>query len=182
VGLIANAKKLLVFIEWVVPFLCIILAAACGHKSPLNLDYNSFDQRPGRGWRQLAEKGQFLEAAELIDEYIAKHKDLDMSQRPNLNFHAAQMYAFADDYKTAIDRLNNSTYAFEPPELPLRWNAYVNATIAFLKKDIDRLKECRKEIAEGPTFEGKKANLDVVDRLIKYFDEPYSKAYGTRRE
>jgi hypothetical protein len=179
--LIANAKKLLTTIECVAPFFCIILAAACGQKNPLDLNYNSFDQRPGRGWRQLAEKGQFLEAAKLIDDYIAKHKDLDMSQRPNLNFHAAQMYAFADDDKTAIDRLNNSTYPFEPPELPLRWNAYVYATIAFLKKDMERLKECRKEIAEGPTFEGKKANLDVVDRLIKYFDEPYSKAYGARR-
>ena len=42
--------------------------------------------------------------------------------------------------------------------------------------------ECRKEIAEGPTFQGEKANLDVVDRLIKYFDEPYSKAYSARRE
>ncbi len=90
------------------------------------------------------------------------------------------MYAFANDYRTAIDRLNKSTYAQEPPELPLRWNAYVQATIAFLNKDMARLKECREEILRGPTFDGEKANLEVVDRLIMHFDEPYSKSYGAR--
>lgn len=113
---------------------------------------------------------------------MLKHKDLDVSQRVNLNFHAGQMYAFADDYRTAIDRFNKSTYTEEPPELPLRWNAYVHATIAFLNKDMARLKECREDIFGGPTFDGEKANLDVVDRLIKHFDEPYAKAYGGRQD
>lgn len=179
---IANTKNLLESVRWIIPFLCIFLAAGCGNKSPLDLGYNAFDQRPGMGWRQIAEKGRFLDAARLIDEYIEKHKNLDESQRANLNFHAGQMYAFANDYKTAVDRLNTSTYAEEPLELPLRWNAYVHATIAFLDKDINRLRECREEILEGPTFHGEKANLDVVDSLIKHFDEPYSKAYGARRE
>jgi hypothetical protein len=168
--------------RWEALFLCIVLAAGCDNKSPLDLNYNVFDQRPGMGWRQVAEKGCFLDAARLIDAYIEKHTELDESQRVNLNFHAGQMCAFADDYQTAIDRLNKSTYAQEPPELPLRWNAYVRATIAFLNKDMNRLKECREEIAEGPTFQGEKANLDVVDSLIKHFDEPYSKAYGSGRD
>jgi hypothetical protein len=156
------------------------LPAGCENKSPLDLNYNAFDQRPGKGWRQLAEQRNFLDAARLIDEYIEKHQGLDESQRVNLNFHAGQMYAFAYDYQKGIDRFTKSTYAEEPPELPLRWNAYVNATIAFLDKDMERLKACREEIARGPTFQGEKANLDVVDRLINHFDEPYSKAYGSR--
>lgn len=90
------------------------------------------------------------------------------------------MYAFADDDRTAIDRLNKSTYAQEPPELPLRWNAYVQATIAFLNKDMARLKECREKIFAGPTSNREKVNLKVADRLIMHFDEPYSKAYGAR--
>jgi len=165
---------------YLVPLLCLFLAAGCDKKSPLDLDYNTFDQRPGRGWRQIAEKGDFLDAAMLIDEYVEKYKDLGDSQRVNLNFHAGQMFAFANDYRTAIDRLNKSTYAQEPPELPLRWNAYVQATIAFLNKDMARLKECREKIFAGPTFDGEKANLEVVDRLIMHFDEPYSRAYGAR--
>lgn len=179
--LIATTKKLLMSVEWIVTVLCIFLAGGCEKKNPLDLDYNVFDQRPGRGWRQEAERGNFLDAAMLIDEYVEKYKNLGESQRVNLNFHAGQMYAFADDYQKAIDLFKRSTYAEEPPALPLRWNAYVEATIAFLKKDEDRLRECREEIVRGPTFQGEKANLDVVDRLIKHFDEPYSEAYGTRR-
>ena len=38
--------------------------------------------------------------------------------------------------------------------------------------------ECREEILGGPTFDGEKANLEVVDRLIKHFDDPYSRADG----
>jgi hypothetical protein len=161
--------------------LYVFLAFACKKEDSLGLDFNTFDQSPGAGWRQLAENGRFLETAALIDRYIRKHKKLNESQTTILYFHAGQMYAFADDYATAVDRFKRSTYAQEPPQLPLRWNAYVQATIAFLNEDLDRLKECRKEIAEGPALEGEKPNLDVVDRLIRHFGEPYSKAYGARR-
>ena len=164
-------------IKWLVPFFCIFLAVDCDKRGSLGLDFDTFDQSSGAGWRQLAENGRFLEAANLIDSYIKKHKNLNESQMTILYFHAGQMYAFADDYKTALDRLNRSTYAEEPPDLPLRWNAYVQATIAFLSKDLKRLKECREEIAEGPASQGEKPNLDVVDRLIEHFEEPYSKAF-----
>jgi hypothetical protein len=163
---------------WPMAFFCVLLLAVCERRQPLDLGYDAFDQRPGKGWRQLAEKGDFASAARLIDVYLEKHNDLGESERVNLNFHAGQMYAIADDYSTAIERFNRSTYAEEPPELPLRWNAYVQATIAFLKKDMDRLRACREEIAGGPALHGEKANLDVVERLIKHFDEPYSEAYG----
>jgi hypothetical protein len=168
--------------KWAIPFLHIFLAFSCEKGGSLGLDFYAFDQSPGAGWRQLAENGRFLEAANLIDSYINKHKNLNESQMTILYFHAGQMYAFSDDYQTAIERFVKSAYAQEPPELPLRWNAYVQATIAFLSKDLDRLKDCRKEIAEGPALEGQKANLDVVDRLIEHFEEPYSKAYRASRD
>jgi hypothetical protein len=167
--------------KWIVLFSCLFLAFNCKKEGPLSLDFKTFDQSPGAGWRQLAENGSFLEAAALIDSYAKKHKNLNESQTTILYFHAGQMYAFANDYETAIDRFKRSTYAQESPQLPLRWNAYVQATIAFLNKDLKRLQECREEIAEGPTLQGEKANLDLVDRLIEHFDEPYSKAYGARR-
>jgi len=44
VGFIAKTKKLLMSIEWAVTFLCIFLAAMCDNKSPLDLNYNAFDQ------------------------------------------------------------------------------------------------------------------------------------------
>jgi hypothetical protein len=45
----ATAKKLLMSVEWIVPILCIFLASGCEKRSPLELDYNAFDQRPGKG-------------------------------------------------------------------------------------------------------------------------------------
>ena len=144
----------------------------------LKLDFDAFDQRPGAGWRLLAQKGRHLDAAKLIDRYREKHKELDESRQGILFFHAGQMYAFADDYKTALQRFPKSKHAQEPPELPIRWNAYVDATIAFLGKDLNRLKECREQIAKGPSFRGEKANLNVVDSLIENFGKPYRDAYG----
>ena len=167
---------------WIVSFLFIFLTVGCEKKGPPDPGYNAFDQSLGTGWRQLAENGQFLDAANLIDAYIKEHEGLDESRRVNLNFHAGQMYAFAGDTKAAVERFGRSTYAKEPPELPLRWNAYVQATIAFLNKDLKRLKECREEIAMGPSFQGEKANLDVAERLIAHFNEPYPDAYGARRK
>lgn len=163
--------------KWILPVFCIFLTFGCKKGEPLDLDFNSFDQSPGTGWRQLAENGRFLEAADFIDKYIEKHRDLNESEMTILHFHAGQMYAFANDYETAIERFQKSTYSEEPPELSVRWNAYVHATIAFLKKDLRRLKECREEIADGPSRQGDKANLDVVDKLIEHVDESYSKAF-----
>ncbi|WP_347257296.1 hypothetical protein, partial [Methylocaldum sp.] len=69
-------------------------------------------------------------------------------------------------------------YENEPAESPIRWNAYVRATIAFLERNREKLAELREEIAKGPRLQGAVPNLDVVDRLITCFDEPYSVAYG----
>ena len=143
----------------------------------LELDYDTFDQQTGQGWRKIAEEGKYREAAELIDVYEREKEGLENWQKITLRFHAGQLYAFANMYELAITRFKSSLYEKEPPNHPVRWNAYVNATIAFLEKDKEKLMECREEIAKGPKFKGKIPNLEVVDKFIKYFDEPYSVAY-----
>lgn len=150
--------------------------------SQLGLDYDTFDQCPGEGWRKIADKGNYLEAAELIDAYEKQKQGLEDWQKLNLRFHAGQMYAFANMKELAVTRFKTTLYDKEPPNYPVRWNAYVNATIAFLEKDKKKLMEFREEIAKGPMIKDKIANLDVVDRFIKYFDEPYSVAYRGNRE
>ncbi|HZW61790.1 MAG TPA: hypothetical protein VFF04_06215 [Candidatus Babeliales bacterium] len=60
---------------------------------------------------------------------------------------------------------------------PILWNDYVYATMAFLNNDMPKLKLYRDKIANGPIFNGKKLNLDVVDNLIQHFGQPYSVAY-----
>ena len=153
-----------------------------GSHDELQLNYQNFDQRPDRGWRNVADQGKYLEAAKLIDRYEEEKEDLEEWQRVNLRFHAGQMYAFADREEQAITRFKKSLLTKELDDSPIRWNAYVKATIAFLEKDREKLTELRAQIAKGPTFKGVVPNLDVVDRLIKNFDGSYSIAYRGKPE
>jgi hypothetical protein len=141
----------------------------------LEFSYQDFDQRPGGGWRKIA--GKYLEAAKLIDCYEKEKKGLEEWQRVNLRFHAGQFYEFANQKKPALARFKTALFTKEPADSLIRWNAYVQATIAFLERDRMKLTELREEIAKGPKLQGVVPNLDVVDRLIEYFEEPYSVAY-----
>ena len=90
--------------------------------------------------------------------------------------------SFVDYYahikEAELARFKTALYSEEPKESPIRWNAYVLATIAFLERDREALVKQRDTIATGPKFQGAVPNLEVVDRLIKYFDEPYAVAYS----
>jgi hypothetical protein len=162
-------------------------AAAPGEPTAaaLALSYKQFDQTPHSGWRVLAQDGElFREAAALIEAYLARVK-LDPSEQINLHFHAAQCLAFAGDTKSVLDALGHlkqARHATEPPDAPLCWNEYVNATEAFLRGDLDALKAARELIAIGPKLNGIAANLDVVDRLIARFGQPYREAYSAEPE
>ena len=151
-------------------------------KSDLQLSYQDFDQKPGQGWRRLADGKKFLEAAQLIDRYAKQKSGLAEWQQINLRFHAGQLYAFAGKERLALERFKKSLYAKLPANSPVRWNAYVRATIAFLEKDRDTLKKQREIIARGPKFRGSIPNLDVVDRLLKNFGQPYRTAYRAGRK
>jgi len=144
------------------------------------LAYEAFDQTRDGGWRKIAKAGEYLKAARSIEDYAKRRADLRSWQRINLSFHAGQLYAFAGDNETAIKRFSDAMNANEAKDSPIRWNAYVDATIAFLKKDRERILERRHEIACGPNLDGEIPNLDVVDRLIEGFDKSYAEAYGER--
>lgn len=96
----------------------------------------------------------------------------------NLRFHTPANCTHSRTRKIRRSaRFKTALFAKEPADSPIRWNAYVRATIAFLERDRKKLAELREEIAKEPKLEGVVPNLDVVDRLIEYFDEPYSVAY-----
>ena len=170
--------------QWIGTLILLVTvpSVTCGQDSngsheELQVSYQDFDQRPGGGWRRFADKEKYLEAAKLIDRYEKEREGLEEWQRVNLRFHAGQMYAFADRNKQAIARFKKAFLPKEPADSPIRWSAYVKATIAFLERDREKLAELRAEIAKGPKFQGVVPNLDVVDRLIKNFNDPYSVAY-----
>ncbi len=142
----------------------------------LALDYKAFDQTQHSGWRVLAQdEKRHREAATLIDAYLAKHSELNRFDRANLNFHALQCLAMAGDNAEALKHLPASRLDPEPPESPICWNDYLEATEAFLKRDRPKLLAVRKRMATQKPDDG---NLPIVDSLIAHFDEPYAKAYG----
>lgn len=148
----------------------------------LELGYPAFDQQPGQGWRKIADEGRYLDAAALIERYLVQPRVLEDWQRVNLRFHAAQLYAFAGQNEPALAHLRVALLRDEPPNSPIRWNAYVQATMAFLERDRKKLAELREVIADGPRLLGGVPNLDVVERLLKCFDRPYSVAYRGKSE
>lgn len=174
--------------------------ADCPHERErlLALDENAFDQdlaNGGGGWRAIAAKpGSETVAADLIRDYRQAHR----SESGILHWHEAQLRASAGDYAQAIALMERSRKPADQDRGG--WNPYVDATIAFLRKDRAALAAAREQLAKAPPppdqpiskdgfielplHDGQvmrmrwPPNLDVVDGLIRCFDEPYATAYG----
>lgn len=153
-------------------------------KSSLSLEFQAFDQTPNQGWRVLSAMECYPEAAELIVSYLNTSIRASVNERKILSFHAGQMFAYDNDYKSAIPYFKNSFYPKTniSPEFKIytdAWDAYVRATIAFLEQDRSGLENYRAKVAKGPKLDnGKIMNLEVVDRLLENFGKPYLEAYG----
>jgi hypothetical protein len=141
----------------------------------LQLNYHAFDQESKSGWRSLADQEKYLDAAKLIDRYLEDKQDLTDQQRVMLNFHAGQLYACANQPDQANDRLQSTIDAKEPLD-PEKWNAYVKATMAFLRRDYSELLKMREAVAKGPI----QRNLKTIDQLIQHFGQPYCTALAAQ--
>ena len=180
--------------------LCAEAATSCAvdRDALLALDEQHFDQdlsNGGSGWRALARKPECqLAAADLLRDYRAAHN----TQSGILFWHEGQLRAMAGDYLAAIPLLEKSRKPVGEDQAG--WNDYVDATVAFLKKDRQALDAARSQLAEAKPdadteikdgfieahmADGRVArlawppNLDVVDGLRRCFDKPYAAAYGT---
>lgn len=163
----------------------------------LALDENQFDQDLSGGWRALASTpGCALVAADLLHDYReAHHKDSGI-----LFWHEAQVRADAGQYPEAIALMKR---AYKPAEADKAgWNLYVDATIAFLRRDRTALEQAKIKLAavqppvgagippvingymEADFADGSKRkirwpiNIDVVEGLENCFDKPYVEAYN----
>ena len=173
--------------------------ASCSHDRAhlLALDEAKFDQDMAGGWRKLGETpGCELVAADLLRDYHQAHG----SESSMLYWHEAQMRAMADQSGPAAALMERSRVP--PQEDPSGWNFYVDASIAFLRKDRAALADARRNLAavkpmtgegmpplvngfiELPTADGKTIkmrwpmNIDVVEGLQRCFDQSYKMAYG----
>jgi hypothetical protein len=158
-----------------------ILATGCaqfppGGDSLLRLSATEFNA-VGTNWRALEARGEYLSAARLLEAYIERRAAaFSEDEIVLLHFHAAQEFAFAGEYARTLSHLPKSRYSIEPMSV-LRWNDYIAATEAFLKRDRVALLRARERIAGAPTWNGEILTLNVVDSLIEHFDESYLTAY-----
>lgn len=165
--------------------------------SLMALDKVHFDEdTAGGGWRTLAATpGCQAAAADLLRDYRNAHpKDSGL-----MLWHEAQLRAFAGQTAQAAALMEQTRM----PEAADRmgWNPYVDATIAFLRKDRRALEQAHARLAAVPPPVGKgippvidgymqvdmsdgttrkirfPQNIDVVEGLEQCFDKPYIDAY-----
>lgn len=145
----------------------------------LALSFDEFDQTNGSGFRLLLDQKRHVEAAELIQDYLRRNgRNLTERERVSLNFHAGQLYGIVGDPSKATPHLKRALYKGEPtPDgHPVYWNAYVDATRAFITQDRRRLVEARNRM--GDLNEGFHR---LVDSFIENFDVAYADLiYGQR--
>lgn len=171
----------------------------CGHDRAalLALDENGFDQDLQGGWRALSARGCGREAADLIRDWRLAHKAEGMI----LYWHEGQLRAEIGETEAAI-ALFRQSYKPADQDHGGSWRPYVDGSIAFLRRDRAGLEAERaklaalprpadfEEEAKGPDGkpilmpDGKPwriswpPNLNVLDRLLRCWDKPYSEAYS----
>jgi hypothetical protein len=163
----------------------------------LALDEQRFDQdvtNGGGGWRSIAANQECeLVAADLIAEYRKVHG----TKSPLLFWHEGQLRAFSGQYAQAIALFKKS---YKPEGQDFGWNAYADATIAFLQGDRQKLDQSVSRLEATPAPPGESVedghiefsqpdgtkfkmpwpvNLDVVQGLQRCMDKPYRDAYSS---
>jgi len=186
----------------------LILAASAATASPdcaydaaklLALPFEQFDQDLTGGWRDLQNQGCMQAAADILRRYRQERQPLSDGMRSLLVWHEGQLVAQMGNYQRAIPLL----LAGVPVDDTSGFADYALGTVAFLRRDKPELLTARARLASLPkpanwveqvtvTIEGKPVtfvspwpmNLNVLDGLIKCFDQPYVQAYrcnSTRR-
>lgn len=158
----------------------------------LALDQDKFDQDMTGGWRALAAKpGCDLAAADLLRDYRLAH-GLEASI---LYWHEGQLRASAGQTDQAIALLARS---YRGPGGKFGWNEYVDASIAFLRRDRAAFDDAWRRLAAIAPMPGVKdgylevtmangsmhksrwpMNIGVVEGFAQCFDKPYREAYSS---
>lgn len=158
----------------------------------LALDQNKFDQDLTGGWRALAAKpGCELAAADLVRDYRQAHNLDDVI----LYWHEGQLRAGAGQTDEAAALMARS---YRTSGSAFGWNEYVDASVAFLRRDRAAFDDAWRRLASLPPAAGVKdgyremlmddgskrkvrwpMNIGVVEGLSRCFDKPYREAYGS---
>jgi hypothetical protein len=124
-------------------------------EAALSLPWGRFDQGEDSGWRLYAARKQHLEAARLIEAYLARHNGLTERQRALSQFHAGMQYVFeardnGGDFHAAIPHLDLAIVSGTGTGLSADWNDMVTSIKAFLLGDKATLLEVQKRVEAMP--------------------------------
>ena len=154
------------------PLICVMLcclALSCATPSPaapncpasidqaqLGLAYDAFDSA---GWRDLLARGcPDAAVAQLLAYRDANQTRLADEQVRELNFHAGQALAMSGREPESIPHFERARGGGD------EWSAYVDATLAFLRRDADALAQARRRYA-GAAGAGA-MRLAVIDGFV----------------
>ncbi len=141
----------------------------------LELNFEQFDQDMEGGWRVFADNKKYGEAARMIEAYLECRSDLTPANKRILHFHAGQMWAMGERKTLAIEHFEKST---QPRDNDfMRWNAYVEGTIAFLKQDMAKLRASREQVSQAGLPASSNKNLVVLDMLLASPSSSYRKIF-----
>ena len=88
------------------------------------------------------------------------------------------MLAWVNEYEDARPYFLNSLYPNPATNDKIKWNAYVNATLAFLDKNMEKLKKCKEILETPPPVEGIYRGLPFAKSFIIYFNKTYKEAFS----
>lgn len=140
-----------------------------------------FDQSPS-GWRSLDALGKKEEAVEVIRQYITKNKD-KIENFQIMHFHIGQLLASIGpvDYEEAAKSFELS---FQNEDSDL-WNAYVSATIGFLRGDLDKINQSILSIENSSEEDKRGGNLGIIRNFKKALEtgeRDYEQVYSWPRD
>ncbi|MDD2634749.1 MAG: hypothetical protein PHW82_04550 [Bacteroidales bacterium] len=128
-----------------------------------------------QAWEVLSQNGKYEEAIVELTQQI----DLDNKRLNNKDYwHLGQLYAYKNDYIIAIYYLKKSTNLFDRI-FDKEWRFYYKGTIAFLKRDKDKLlKYYEKLQKQNSTYY--KRNANTLKSLYENFEKGYFEAYNNK--
>lgn len=136
-----------------------------------SLAYASFDGQPAPyGWRYLSGSGCIDAAVSLLTACeVANSSRLSPAEAMELPFHIGQVLALAGREQESIPYFERSLGSAATAE----WRGYVEATLAFLKRDLEALKEAHarySSVAPGSM------RLRFIKGFVTCPNESYAKA------
>lgn len=137
-------------------------------RAQLHLDYDAFD---AAGWRDLLSGGCTDSALALLSAYRdANAGRLQAAQTREINFHMGQSLALSGRDSESIAHFEHARGG----EASEEWSAYVEATLAFLRRDKAALAAQRERYAAAPGADPRR--LSFIDGFVACPTQPYVEA------